>query len=175
MERGHTTAILFASPGFAGDGGGIIITPTGVHRIPPWTMKVRSALDLAVATFVAMRDPDCLPPGPMQHPHKKMMEESGDLLVRMTKNVMSTVETVGKVGIIICVNYITGNYIWIDEQGHVHHVVVDPRANDIFAAALTFMQVAEVKDAGVMKKVQETVEPFLKMKVDELVKVPVHS
>lgn len=170
MERAFRVAVLFTSPGFGGDGGGIIITPTGVHRIPPWTPKVRETFEWTLDLYHYTREPGCWP-GPPPEQYTRITKLSEHLLVELGQELAAgfrTIETGTSAVALVIYDYRTGNYTYVDAQGHVHHVVVDPRVIPLVSATATYLQAEQLHDAALAGKIQEQLTPVLKAAAAEL-------
>ncbi len=166
MEKAFKVAVLFASPDFGGDGGGVVITPHGVHRIPPWTPEMREVIVQTVSLYEAMREPGCWP-GPPPPQYGEVMYLSAHLLTKLSAALVgdeSGFETSPTTVVIVVRDYRTGNVLLvIDGDGHVHHGGGgDPRATDLASAALIFVQATQLRDRGMMHDIQEVVTPSLK-------------
>ena len=174
MNTKATYAILFASPGSMTGAGGFWITSKGLVKIPPHLPKVREMIERAVAQCLTMREPDFLP-GPTPKPHAELKTFAEKSLVTLVKTfaASSSMEVGG--GTIIFQNYITGNYIYIDSEGHVHYVVVDPRFVSFVAAAETWLAAEKFDNQALTHSVQEMVAPFIQDRAAQLAPMMAHA
>jgi hypothetical protein len=72
-------------------------------------------------------------------------------------------------------NLLTGNYIYIDSEGHVHYVVIDQRVIGFIAAAQTWLTATKFENRELAHNVQELVAPYLQERAAQLAVVAAHA
>ncbi len=174
MEMRATIAILLASPGSMTGAGGFWITSKGLIHIPPHTPKVRETLERAVAQCLAMRDPDFLP-GPTPKPHKELKTLGEKTVAALATAIATSSIAEPSGGIIIFQNLLTGTYIYVDTEGHVHFEVVDPRVTGFIAAAQAWLAAEKFDNQAIAHSVQEPLVPYIQDRAVQLTAATAHA